>query len=411
MSPASFHPFPMQPFRPRSPPHTVHRVAITGGPCAGKTTALAEISERLRSRGFPVYVVPEAATLLFTGGASFAGMDDDQVLNFQAQLLRTQMSLEDAFTAVARASRKTCFILSDRGACDGRAYMSEKMWRRMLAENGWDMVQLRDARYDLVLHLVTAADGATDFYSLENNKARTETPQEAVDLDRKTQKAWVGHPHLSIVDNRTGFREKINRIDSRVSELAGVHLSKRIVRKFLIREEDPHALGGIPGVEDFAVEQTFLQREGDDKVQESVRRRGKNGKFTYVHKVRKDNYETKRQITCREFRSLLPHRDPDRETVRIRRQCFLYSGNYFVLDHVENVEPPARLLRCHCDAEDVDRLEMPRWLEVVREVTGDKALSMHSLSEGASNSIPIPERFGREDDVNADDFLSMARSF
>lgn len=397
----------MSTFQPRQP-SLVHRVAITGGPCAGKTTALAEVSERLRSRGFGVYVVPEAATLLFTGGASFAGLNEEQLLNFQVELLRTQIALEDSFTSVARASNKPCFVLCDRGACDGRAYMTDALWHRMLAENNWDMVQLRDARYELVVHLVSAADGARDFYSLESNKVRSETAEVAIELDRKTQKAWVGHPHLRIVDNRTGFREKINRVDARISELAGVHLSKRIVRKFLICEEDLEALEAMPGVEDFAVEQTFLKRGNDAEGQESVRKRGKNGTFTYVHKVRKDGYETKRQITSREFRSLLAHCDPDRETVRIRRHCFLYNGNYFVLDHVQNVAPPVRLLRCHCDEGDTNGLEIPKWLEVEEEVTGENPWSMHSLSERAEGVL-IQEKFGREDDP--EQVLTLASSF
>lgn len=33
----------------------------------------------------------------------------------------------------------------------------------------------RDQRYDAVIHMVTAADGATKFYSGENNEARYET--------------------------------------------------------------------------------------------------------------------------------------------------------------------------------------------------------------------------------------------
>lgn len=31
---------------------------------------------------------------------------------------------------------------------------------------------LRDERYDLVIHLSTTADGAENYYSLENNNAR-----------------------------------------------------------------------------------------------------------------------------------------------------------------------------------------------------------------------------------------------
>ena len=38
-----------------------------GGPCGGKSTALSILSQRLTSFGFQVYLVPEAATILFTG--------------------------------------------------------------------------------------------------------------------------------------------------------------------------------------------------------------------------------------------------------------------------------------------------------------------------------------------------------
>ena len=46
------------------------RFVLTGGPCAGKTTALARLSQFLRSRGFNVFIVPEAATMLWSGGAN-----------------------------------------------------------------------------------------------------------------------------------------------------------------------------------------------------------------------------------------------------------------------------------------------------------------------------------------------------
>lgn len=46
----------------------VRKICITGGPCAGKTTGLNYLAEKLKERGFAVYIVPEAATTLFMGG-------------------------------------------------------------------------------------------------------------------------------------------------------------------------------------------------------------------------------------------------------------------------------------------------------------------------------------------------------
>ena len=42
-------------------------------------------------------------------------------------------------------------------------------------ENNWNEVYLRDKRYDLVVHMVTAANGLEQYYTLKNNKSRTES--------------------------------------------------------------------------------------------------------------------------------------------------------------------------------------------------------------------------------------------
>lgn len=46
-------------------------------------------------------------------------------------------------------------------------------------------------RYDAVIHMVTAAIGAERFYTTENNSVRTETPEQARELDIKVLNAWV----------------------------------------------------------------------------------------------------------------------------------------------------------------------------------------------------------------------------
>lgn len=50
---------------------------------------------------------------------------------------------------------------------------------QVLAENGWTIPQLRDQRYEAVVHLQTAALGAAEHYTLANNAARMESPDEA----------------------------------------------------------------------------------------------------------------------------------------------------------------------------------------------------------------------------------------
>ena len=55
---------------------------------------------------------------------------------------------------------------------DGQAYCRKNVWEALLDDQGWTNVQLRDWRYEAVLHLVTSADGAEVFYTSINNESR-----------------------------------------------------------------------------------------------------------------------------------------------------------------------------------------------------------------------------------------------
>ena len=71
----------------------------------GKTTALERLSSYLRERGYRVYTVPEAATMLFSNGVFFSDLTDEaKTVNFQANLMGTQMALEDTFKSLGKAT-------------------------------------------------------------------------------------------------------------------------------------------------------------------------------------------------------------------------------------------------------------------------------------------------------------------
>ena len=94
--------------------------------------------------------------------------------------------------------------------------MKEYEFHNALKKHHTNEVEMRD-HYGAVFHLVTAAKGAVEFYTLANNAARTETPEEAAALDDKLIDAWSGHPHFRIIDNSTGFDDKMKRL---VTEIA-----------------------------------------------------------------------------------------------------------------------------------------------------------------------------------------------
>ena len=65
-------------------------------------------------------------------------------------------------------------ILIDRGLMDGSAYVEQYQWQALIDQLGVNILELRDERYDAVIHMVTAADGAEEFYDHKTNVARYE---------------------------------------------------------------------------------------------------------------------------------------------------------------------------------------------------------------------------------------------
>ena len=77
-------------------------------------------------------LVPEAATILMKGGALIQTpkMTHKDAVDFQINLMRLQMDLEDIFVQVAQSQEEPqpTIILYDRGVMDGQAYTNDLVW-------------------------------------------------------------------------------------------------------------------------------------------------------------------------------------------------------------------------------------------------------------------------------------------
>lgn len=102
--------------------------------------------------------------------------------------------MEDVFFDIAQmVTDQSVVILIDRGLLDGSAYTSKDNWQCIMDDMGSNVVMLRDKRYDGILHMVTAADGAQQFYSVINKESQYESIQQAIDIDKKLRAAYMGH--------------------------------------------------------------------------------------------------------------------------------------------------------------------------------------------------------------------------
>ena len=346
----------------------ITNIVLTGGPCAGKTTALAKITQFFTNRGFAVYTQPEAASLFNQGGVNF--LTDDNALFFESekQLLSFQLHTEECFRKMAEKAGKPAIIVYDRGVMDIAAYMNDDTWQALLDEMGLNEVEVRDSRYDAVLHLCTAAKGAEQFYTCDNSSNWMENLEHAIALDDKVIRAWTGHPHLRVIPNSGTFEDKLNALIAEISGVLGIPEPIEMERKFLVE-----VTSEIPESREMEIFQTYLTER--DGVEPRIRKRGENGHYVYFLTTKKfltDNQriEIERQITPSEYVMLKNSANPDKRTIHKLRRCFVWDNRYLELDTFVEPSLPHHLLEIEDVAAD-EEIAFPPFLKVLREVTDD----------------------------------------
>ncbi len=131
---------------------------------------------------------------------------------FAKKVIDYQLQKEKIAEDYARNHPEGFVIISDRSAIEPSAYVGTDKVRSILSQFGRKFEDVRDS-YDLVLHLTTAAKGAEEFYTLENNAARSESAEDAIALDDRMLQVWEGHPNRIVIDNsEKGFDAKLKKI-------------------------------------------------------------------------------------------------------------------------------------------------------------------------------------------------------
>ncbi|KAM7343955.1 TRPL translocation defect 14 isoform 2-T2 [Cochliomyia hominivorax] len=371
----------------------VYKIVLTGGPCGGKTTGQSRLCTFFENLGWKVFRVPETATVLLSGGVKFSDLTEKEAYKFQENLIRTMIQIENTYFELGESSTRNCLIICDRGVMDASAYISKEKWEKMMAANNWNPIEMRDNRYNQILHLVSAANGAEEFYSTEEHACRSEGVGLARELDYKSAAAWVGHPYFDVIDNSTNFETKMNRMIESVCQKLGIDIGDRLLAtsrklKFLVASLPPDS--EFPPFQDFEVEHHYLQSSGP-KVQARLRKRGQNNHYSYIHTIRRPNIhgqsriEVKTQLTQRDYINLLAQRDDAHFTIYKKRRCFLINNQYFQLDiYKEPSHPRCKgliLLETYSSLSGEALMNcLPKFLNIVKEVTGDADYSMFNLS-------------------------------
>lgn len=358
-------------------------IAVTGGPCAGKSTIMSKMKQYLEDHGFRVCVLQEAATeFILSGLAPWSEWKDP--LLFQECLLEYILMREYLFFKglLGLKTEKPLVLVSDRGALDARAYIGRENFQHVANMINEPLVELIMERYKLVIHMVTAADGAEAFYTLDNNPARTEGKlEEARALDKRTQNAWLGHPHFAIIDNSTDFDGKINRALRALTRTLGMPDPLEKEHKYVVHNFTPSMIPKDAVLR--SIVQDYLISKDD--VSRRVRAATVDGTTTYYETEKRKTAEPgtrkeKEKIINKDtYLWFLLERDPLRQTIFKDRYCFTFENSHLELDvfhgHLEG--------KVYLEIEVGDMSEpvhIPEGWDVT-EVTDDESHSNASLAK------------------------------
>ena len=362
----------------------ITKIVITGGPCAGKTTAMSWIQQHFSDMGYKVLFIPETATELIGGGV--APWTCGTNLDYQKCQVKLQLTKEELFEQAARTmNAEKILIVCDRGFMDNKAYMTDEEFEAAAAYVNGNIVELRDS-YDAVFHLVTAAKGAEEFYTLENNGARYETAEQARIMDDRLIAAWTGHPHFRIIDNSTDFSVKLQKLLNEILSVVGEDVTIEIERKYLIEYPDLEWLENNPYARRIDIEQTYLTAPENEEYR--VRKRGEGGHYIYCETVKKTISDTRRieierRLSENDYLDLLKYnRDPSRVPIRKTRYCLSYDRQYFEIDLYPFWKDRA-IVEIELSEEEQE-VRFPPELHVIREVTGDPTYKNASLARYAA---------------------------
>lgn len=359
----------------------IKRIVLTGGPCAGKTTALVRIIEHFSSLGYKVFTIPEVPTLYSQGGWNYLTKNRDLYYEGERAILETQLALEDSFTRMAEVCTKPTLIVCDRGTMDISAYMTPEMWKDITSKANTNSSNLR-RRYDAILHMVSAADGAEQYYTTATNAIRYEQMNEeglriARELDKKVIKAWTGHPHLRVINNNDDFNAKVNRVLMEISNVLELPKPIEEERKYIVE-----VVGELPDYIESEITQTYLVGEPGCEIR--LRRRGWDSKFVNVLTTKKkisatEELVTERQVNNHLYQSLLQQNDPYRHTIHKIRKSFIWKGQFFELDTFQKPVNNLVILETKGMA-DHRMIKFPPFLKVIEDITGNQQYYNYNIA-------------------------------
>ena len=353
------------------------RIVLTGGPGSGKTTVLNSIVNIYSSLGVKVIVVSETATEIINSGIKPFGDDKIDLLDFQELVLSLQLSKEKLFDRSIELYKKShpdkdILVIYDRGAIDNKAYINDKDFNSILnqvCQNSYSSIL---NKYDLVIDLI----GAKSFYTLENNHARSESADVALELGEK------------IVSPKEKMEDKVAEVISYINELLDKKTLKK-QKKYLIdiNESDLNYLLEN-GVSSF-IEQCYLVSSKDEEKR--VRKTTINDSPSYELTVYEKNESEKmlkssKSISEKIYNELKEFKIPDSSDIRKYRVYFTYEDTYMYADVFVDGEKYEEYGYLEINLSGGQSVNIPPFIKVLKDVSDDQNYDNYTKAVGEKSA-------------------------
>lgn len=169
------------------------KIALTGGPCGGKSESLLDFQKVLIKEGYKASIVSETAggllNLDYMPGVNISTFD------FQNLLFKIQ------FIKEYRKEDEGNIVICDRGIMDAKVYVSKYDFKKIMDLNRIKENEIFDT-YDSALYFRTIA---YEYPKLFVEQREYETPEVAIKRDELCKSIWESKIIPVQYDNKDGY--------------------------------------------------------------------------------------------------------------------------------------------------------------------------------------------------------------
>lgn len=182
------------------------KILITGGACAGKTEVIHTIKNEYQNKGYNVFVLNEIPTQLIMNGVTAQRIGK---MKFIELVIKMYLEFDSIYNEFLINTNKDV-VIYDGSPLDVLKFISKDKFNEIANKYNTSFDKIIN-NYDKIIFLETIAKKYPQFYTLENNSARLDNLNMAVERNDILANYYENVNYI-YVEGCINFKEKKNKI-------------------------------------------------------------------------------------------------------------------------------------------------------------------------------------------------------